>query len=99
MALGDSITAGFGIMGRNVPDILDEYRGLRHLPRLMHRPLRLTLTISCSLFSLRVRSAPIGGDDSAITMANFFRHYSPNVVGASLGRHVVELPEFVRTRP
>jgi hypothetical protein len=32
-------------------------------------------------------------------MANFFRHYSPNVVGASLGRHVVELPEFVRSDP
>ncbi|ELR25684.1 phospholipase, putative [Acanthamoeba castellanii str. Neff] len=74
MALGDSITAGFGIMGRDVPDILDEYRGLRHLAA--HAP------------------APIGGDDGAITMANFFRHYSPNVVGASLGRHVVELPEF-----
>jgi hypothetical protein len=29
MAMGDSITAGFGLMGRDVPDIFDEYRGLR----------------------------------------------------------------------
>ncbi|KAJ3309208.1 hypothetical protein HDV04_006315 [Boothiomyces sp. JEL0838] len=33
----------------------------------------------------------MGGDDGAITIANFVKQYSPNVVGASVGKHIVNL--------
>lgn len=62
MAMGDSITAGFGINGAKGE--LNEYRGW-----------------SCS----------IGGASNATTLANFLKFYSPNIQGASLGYHLVEL--------
>jgi phospholipase B1 len=62
MALGDSITAGFGIMGTQGD--LNEFRGL---------------------------SWAIGGDPNATTLATFLRYYTPNIQGASLGEHIVEL--------
>jgi len=61
--LGDSITAGFGIKGKE--GLFEEFRGL---------------------------SGSIGGDKNAITVANFFKHFVPNVQGASVGKHVVEFP-------
>jgi len=61
MALGDSITAGFGIMG--YPGLANEYRGL---------------------------SGSIGGDPGAITTPNFFKTYTPDLIGASIGYHIVE---------
>jgi len=63
MAMGDSMTAGFGIMG--VAGWIDEYRG---------------------------KSGAIGGDPGQITVANFFKHYNPYIIGFSLGNHLVELP-------
>jgi len=63
--LGDSITAGFGIKGKE--GLLDEFRGL---------------------------SGPIGGDENAITLANFFKYFVPNLQGASIGKHSFELPYF-----
>jgi phospholipase B1 len=63
MALGDSITAGFGLGGRE--GLFEEFRG---------------------------QSWSIGGDPGAITLFNFFKHFNPNVVGASLGTHFAELP-------
>jgi len=65
MALGDSITAGFGLMGLDGLLTLDEFRGY---------------------------SYAMGGDTDQITLANFFAHYTPDVVGASLGHHLFELP-------
>ena len=66
--IGDSITAGFGLMGIDGLDTLMEWRG---------------------------KSFAIGGDPDQITLANFFGHYSPNLTGASLGLHLVELPYSV----
>ena len=66
MAMGDSITAGFGMMGAqdNPEKDLQEYRGQSWL---------------------------IGGDANAQTLATFFKNYSPKLVGASVGNHMVEL--------
>lgn len=63
MAMGDSMTAGFAIMGRSTISLLDEWRGL---------------------------SGFVGGDPGAITLPNFFQHYSPDVIGASVGAHFLE---------
>jgi phospholipase B1 len=62
MSLGDSITAGFGIMGTQGD--MNEFRG---------------------------KSWNIGGDQNATTLANFLRHYTPDIQGFSLGEHVVEV--------
>lgn len=62
MALGDSITAGFGMDGTSGD--LNEFRG---------------------------QSWSIGGDPNATTLANFFRFYNPQIRGASLGTHMIEL--------
>ncbi|KAI9268039.1 hypothetical protein BDA99DRAFT_535558 [Phascolomyces articulosus] len=66
-AMGDSIMAGFGMMGSS--SIIDtssfrEYRG---------------------------QSYGIGGDSDAQTMATFTRHFSPDLVGPSLGERSVSL--------
>jgi len=61
MALGDSITAAFGLMGAKGE--FNEYRGL---------------------------SWCIGGDENATTIPNFLLTYVPEVVGASVGHHIVE---------
>jgi len=63
MTLGDSITAAFGVMGREGK--LNEFRG---------------------------QSCLIGGDEGAITLSNFIKHYNPKVFGSSIGTHFVELP-------
>jgi len=62
LALGDSITAGFGIMGR--AGLLNEYRGL---------------------------SWSIGADKNATTLPNYVKRYNPNVVGGSVGSHLMTL--------
>ena len=62
LALGESITAAFGLEG--IEGGLDEFRG---------------------------QSWSIGGDDGATTLPNFFKYYTPNLQGASLGSHFVEL--------
>jgi hypothetical protein len=76
MAMGDSMTAGFAIMGRSTIALLDEWRGL---------------------------SGFVGGDPGAITLPNFFQHYSPNVIGASVGAHFLEwagwVPSTHRSQP
>ncbi|XP_065192572.1 phospholipase B1, membrane-associated-like [Sycon ciliatum] len=66
MAMGDSITAGFGMMGKQGTVFKDliEYRG---------------------------QSWSIGGDAQAYTLATIIRHFSPDLVGASLGSHQVEV--------
>jgi phospholipase B1 len=68
MAMGDSMTAGFAIMGRSTISLLDEWRGL---------------------------SGFVGGDPGAITLPNFFQHYSPDVIGASVGAHFLEWAGWV----
>ncbi|CAO3679287.1 hypothetical protein G6F70_005299 [Rhizopus microsporus] len=68
-ALGDSITAGFGIMGINLSqppslaafNALNEYRGL---------------------------SYSIGGDEGALTVPNYVKHYQPNLKGYSIDSHI-----------
>lgn len=66
MAMGDSISAGFGMLGKRgslVKDLI-EYRG---------------------------QSWSIGGDVQAYTLPSILRHYNPDVVGASVGQHEVEV--------
>ncbi|KAI7901119.1 SGNH hydrolase-type esterase domain-containing protein [Cokeromyces recurvatus] len=70
-ALGDSITAGYGIMGYNYS-----------LP-----PLIATLE---SYYEYRGLSYSIGGDENALTIPNYVKHYQPNVTGYSTDRHIVE---------
>jgi len=68
MALGDSITAAFGIYGWSKPEeILNEFRG---------------------------QSGVIGADSDAISLSTFLSHYSPSLIGGSLGQHLAELPGF-----
>lgn len=66
MALGDSVTAGFGARVFSPLDarILQEYRGL---------------------------SFCMGGDHRAPTIANFLKHYRPDIIGPSRGAHLIEL--------
>ena len=40
------------------------------------------------------QSWSIGGDPGAQTVATFLRFYTPNIVGASLGKHFVEVRLF-----
>eukprot|EP01091_Cochliopodium_minus_P017130 TRINITY_DN6622_c0_g1_i1.p1 TRINITY_DN6622_c0_g1~~TRINITY_DN6622_c0_g1_i1.p1 ORF type:complete len:351 (-),score=87.56 TRINITY_DN6622_c0_g1_i1:35-1087(-) len=44
------------------------------------------------LDEFRGMSFPIGGDENQTTVFNFIKHYNPNVFGASIGKHLVELP-------
>jgi hypothetical protein len=37
----------------------------------------------------------VGGDPGAITVPNFFQHFSPGVVGASVGSHFLEWAGWV----
>jgi len=67
MALGDSVTAGFGLMGVYGLDTLMEWRGKSHA---------------------------MGGDPGETTLPNFFKHFSPNLTGASMGHHLPELPNW-----
>ena len=69
MALGDSVTAGFGAKGRNVHIPIDIY----------------------NLYENRGVSFSMGGDPGAVTIANFIQHYSPELIGSSIGNHLVEL--------
>jgi len=62
MAIGDSITAAFGLEGRSGG--LDEFRG---------------------------QSWSVGGDENAVTVANFIKYFNPSLVGYSTGKHLVEL--------
>lgn len=39
----------------------------------------------------RGQSYAIGGDEGAVTVANFVQHYNSNAKGASLGYHSAEL--------
>ena len=41
--------------------------------------------------SMQGQSFTIGGDEDAQTIATFLRHYTPSIVGASLGHHFVEV--------
>ncbi|KAG0170908.1 hypothetical protein DFQ28_001416 [Apophysomyces sp. BC1034] len=43
-----------------------------------------------SLHEIRGVSYALGGDDDAITIPNFFKQYSPTLIGASVGEHIVE---------
>ena len=61
MAMGDSITAAFGAMGR---------QGLTH-----------------DLLEWRGWSFSAGGASNASTLGTFLRHYSPDLIGLSLGKH------------
>jgi phospholipase B1 len=69
MALGDSITAGFGAKGHHI-----------NLPINIY-----------NLHENRGVSFSIGGDPDAVTIANFIKHYSPELIGSSIGDHLVEL--------
>ncbi|GES80545.1 phospholipase B1, membrane-associated-like [Rhizophagus clarus] len=69
MALGDSITAGFGAKGHHT-----------NIPIDIH-----------NLHENRGVSFSIGGDPDAVTIANFIKHYSPELIGSSTGDHLVEL--------
>lgn len=66
MALGDSVTAGFGAKAFSFLEtkILQEYRGL---------------------------SFCMGGDHQAPTIPNFLKHYRPDIIGSSMGTHLIEL--------
>lgn len=44
-----------------------------------------------SLTEFRGQSYAIGGDESAVTIANFVNHYNSSVKGAAQGSHVAEL--------
>jgi hypothetical protein len=37
----------------------------------------------------------VGGDPGAITVPNFFQHFSPDVIGASVGSHFLEWAGWV----
>ncbi|CAB5343799.1 unnamed protein product [Rhizophagus irregularis] len=69
MAIGDSITAGFGAKGHHA-----------NIPIDIH-----------NLHENRGVSFSIGGDPGAVTIANFIKHYSPELIGSSTGDHLVEL--------
>lgn len=43
-----------------------------------------------SLFEYRGLSYGIGGDDGAFTVPNYIKHYQPNIVGYSTGKHITE---------
>ncbi|RHZ86068.1 hypothetical protein Glove_55g17 [Diversispora epigaea] len=43
------------------------------------------------LYEYRGVSYAMGGDDGAISLANFYKHYSPELRGASVGNHIVEI--------
>ncbi|KAG1176305.1 hypothetical protein G6F70_005555 [Rhizopus microsporus] len=70
-ALGDSIMAGFAMMGVNYG---------------AHGTGIVNFT---SIMEFRGNSYGIGGDTDAVTLANFVKHYSPNVKGASRLAHIV----------
>ncbi|KAG1447421.1 hypothetical protein G6F56_009267 [Rhizopus delemar] len=72
-ALGDSIMAGFGMMGIN------NGKGGTGV-----------LNFS-SVMEYRGNSYGIGGDTGAITLANFAKHYNPNVEGSSVLSHLASL--------
>jgi len=40
------------------------------------------------------QSWSIGGDPTAQTVATFLRFYTPNIVGASLGKHFLEVIQY-----
>jgi len=69
MALGDSITAGFGAKGQDIKIPIDIH----------------------NLYENRGISFAIGGDPDAITIANFIKYYSPELIGSSIGDHLVEV--------
>jgi len=64
ISLGDSISAGWGMMGLKSIHFLSEWRGR-------------------AFFS--------GGDSNQTTVANFLKRFSSSLLGASYGRHLVEL--------
>ncbi|KAI7882453.1 hypothetical protein K492DRAFT_160574 [Lichtheimia hyalospora FSU 10163] len=70
-ALGDSIMAGFALMG-----IDEEGSGI--------------LNIS-AITEYRGHSWAIGGDNGAVTMANFVKRYSSSLQGPSVGSHLAEI--------
>jgi phospholipase B1, membrane-associated len=69
MAIGDSVTAGFGAKGHDT-----------NIPVDIHK-----------LYENRGVSFPIGGDPGAVTIANFIKYYSPELIGSSIGDHLIEL--------
>ncbi|CDS07588.1 hypothetical protein LRAMOSA01537 [Lichtheimia ramosa] len=70
-ALGDSIMAGFALMG-----IDEDGTGI--------------LNIS-AITEFRGHSWAIGGDNGAVTMANFVKRYSSSLQGPSVGSHLAEI--------
>ncbi|CAG8569123.1 1584_t:CDS:10 [Diversispora eburnea] len=42
------------------------------------------------LYEYRGVSYAMGGDDGTISLANFYKHYSPELRGASIGNHIIE---------
>lgn len=60
MAMGDSMTAGFGMKSGRIWNVwtLVEYRG--------------------QVYS-------VGGDEGAMSVANYLKHYNPNITGMSIG--------------
>ncbi|KAG1407602.1 hypothetical protein G6F60_002083 [Rhizopus arrhizus] len=70
-ALGDSIMAGFAMMGVN------------------HGSDGTGILNVSSILEFRGNSYGIGGDTDAVTLANFIKHYSPKVKGASVLSHIM----------
>ncbi|KAI9252091.1 hypothetical protein BY458DRAFT_463231 [Sporodiniella umbellata] len=69
-SLGDSIMAGFGMMGINNGK---GGTGIFNFSAIME---------------FRGNSYAIGGDDGAVTIANFVKHYSPKLIGPSTSSHL-----------
>ncbi|KAG1227124.1 hypothetical protein G6F35_002683 [Rhizopus arrhizus] len=89
-ALGDSAMAGFAMMGVTTKE---ETPGVIEFDFDFVR-------------EFRGNSYGIGGDTGAVTLANFIKHYSSNVSGASTSSHLVSLcygpfcvPYLSRYRP
>ena len=98
---------GFGMNGShgNLIEDLQEYRVSQlYLKKKNSRDSR-TLLYCFMLMSLAATPTPppphpqtmqgqswsIGGDPDAQTVATFLRFYTPNIVGASLGKHFFEV--------
>ncbi|KAI9252093.1 hypothetical protein BY458DRAFT_589878 [Sporodiniella umbellata] len=72
-SLGDSIMAGFGMMGINNGK---GGTGIFNFSAIME---------------FRGNSYAIGGDDGAVTIANFVKHYSPKLIGPSTSSHLTSI--------
>ncbi|KAF7727757.1 hypothetical protein EC973_007216 [Apophysomyces ossiformis] len=69
-AMGDSIMAGFAMMGVNA-----EGTGMWNIS---------------AFTEYRGKAYAMGGDEGAVTVAQFIKNYSPNLQGESLGHHILE---------